>query len=45
MTSTSLASAGKIEELLGSDASLLLDHSCSTIPKDDLHLPGLEWVN
>lgn len=45
MTSTSLVSAGKIEELLGSNASLLLDHSCSTISKDDLHLPGPDFIN
>src|SRR5205814_4046828 len=34
----------RIEELLGSDASLLT-HQCRTIPKDNLHLPGPDFVD
>src|SRR3989475_7818674 len=34
----------KIEELLGESARYLLDHKCKTIPKDQLHLPGPDFV-
>src|ERR1700757_4371075 len=34
----------RIEELLGSDASLLT-HECRTIPRDSLHLPGPDFVD
>src|ERR1051325_7752310 len=34
----------RIEELLGSDASLLT-HQCRTIPRDNLHLPGPDFVD
>lgn len=37
--------SGSIETLLGSDASYLLDHSCNTIPKAHLHLPGSSFVD
>jgi class I fructose-bisphosphate aldolase len=33
-----------IKELLGNEASDLLEHVCSTIPKDDLNLPGPDFV-
>jgi class I fructose-bisphosphate aldolase len=33
-----------IKELLGSDASLL-EHKCTTIPKETLHLPGGDFVD
>lgn len=33
-----------IKELLGSDASLL-EHKCTTIPKESLHLPGGDFVD
>ncbi len=36
---------GKIRELLGSDADTLLNHTCSTIPKESLHLPGGDFVD
>ena len=36
---------GKISELLGSDADTLLNHTCSTIPKENLHLPGGDFVD
>ncbi|MCC7241617.1 MAG: class I fructose-bisphosphate aldolase [Acidobacteria bacterium] len=34
-----------IEQLLGADARGLLDHRCTTIPKDGLHLPGPDFVS
>jgi class I fructose-bisphosphate aldolase len=34
----------RIADLLGSDASALLDHRCETIPKEQLHLPGPDFV-
>ncbi len=33
-----------IEQYLGADARSLLDHQCKTIPKDQLHLPGPDFV-
>jgi fructose-bisphosphate aldolase, class I len=36
---------GKIEELLGSEARSLLDHQCRTIAKEELHLPGPDFVD
>ena len=38
-------SINNIEELLGSDADSLLNHTCSTISKDLLHLPGADFVD
>ena len=34
----------KIEQLLGKDADSLLIHSCKTIAKEHLHLPGADFV-
>ena len=39
-----MSSYGKIQELLGKDAAYLLDHTCRTISKDMLHLPGSDFV-
>lgn len=36
---------GKIEELLGADAGHLLEHTCTTIEKGQLHLPGPDFVD
>lgn len=36
--------AKSIEELLGKEAEDLLTHECNTIPKENLHLPGPEYV-
>ncbi|ENG2090942.1 class I fructose-bisphosphate aldolase [Morganella morganii] len=33
-----------IVKLLGNDASSLLEHTCTTIPKDNLYLPGDDFV-
>ncbi len=38
-------SINNIEELLGADANALLNHTCSTISKDMLHLPGANFVD
>ncbi len=35
----------QIREMLGSDADLLLNHTCNTIPKENLHLPGGDFVD
>jgi len=34
-----------IEALLGAEASFLLDHTCTTIPKESIHLPGGDFVD
>jgi fructose-bisphosphate aldolase, class I len=36
---------GKLEELLGADAEALLNHTCKTIDKKQLHLPGPDFVD
>jgi class I fructose-bisphosphate aldolase len=35
----------KLEEVLGPDAESLLQHSCRTVPKEQLHLPGPDFVD
>jgi class I fructose-bisphosphate aldolase len=35
----------EIEQLLGSQASSLLEHKCTTVPKEQLHLPGPDFVD
>src|SRR5688572_23973577 len=35
----------KIEKLLGDSAKSLLEHTCKTIPKEKLHLPGPDFVD
>jgi class I fructose-bisphosphate aldolase len=34
-----------IEAMLGADAKTLLEHTCKTIPKESLHLPGPNFVD
>ncbi|MGV9012626.1 MAG: class I fructose-bisphosphate aldolase [Flavobacteriales bacterium] len=36
---------GKLNELLGADAESLLGHTCKTITKDQLNLPGADFVD
>jgi class I fructose-bisphosphate aldolase len=36
---------GKLEELLGADAKSLLGHTCKTITKGQLNLPGADFVD
>ena len=35
----------KIQELLGSDSEGLLSHVSKTIPKENIHLPGGDFVD
>jgi class I fructose-bisphosphate aldolase len=35
----------KIVKLLGKEADSLLNHTCKTVPKKDLHLPGPDFVD
>jgi fructose-bisphosphate aldolase, class I len=44
MATAPTTSLSKIEEILGSDASDLLNHRCETVPKELLHLPGPDFV-
>ncbi len=37
-------SIDKIQELLGDDADSLLNHTCKTIPKEQIYIPGSDWV-
>lgn len=37
--------AATIQELLGDNAEYLLDHTCKTITKDQLHLPGPDFID
>jgi class I fructose-bisphosphate aldolase len=36
---------GKIQEILGDQAEHLLGHTCNTIGKDQLHLPGPDFID
>jgi fructose-bisphosphate aldolase, class I len=35
----------EIESILGADARTLLEHQCKTIPKENLHLPGPDFID
>lgn len=35
----------KIMDILGDDAKSLLEHKCTTIPKENLHLPGPDFID
>jgi class I fructose-bisphosphate aldolase len=37
--------SGKIQELLGEHAQSLLGHVCKTVPKEQLHLPGPDYID
>src|SRR6478672_6463468 len=37
-------STSRLEDILGADAAPLLQHQCKTIPKEQLHLPGPDYV-
>ncbi len=34
-----------VKSLLGKDAKMLLEHKCTTIAKEDLHLPGPDFID
>ena len=38
-------SISKIQELLGNEADALLNHTCNTISKEHIHLPGPDFVS
>src|SRR5476649_278804 len=44
MATGTRASLGKLEEMLGAEAQDLLEHKCNTVPKEQLHLPGPDYV-
>ena len=37
--------SSNIEQILGEDARTLLSHVCKTIPKENLHLPGPDYID
>src|SRR5438270_6407531 len=41
----STAAVSRIEELLGDEARSLLDHKSQTIPQEQLHLPGPDFID
>src|SRR5437879_7869659 len=45
MATVTRGSIEKIEEVLGGDARDLLEHKCQTVPKEQLHLPGGDFVD
>src|SRR5213592_493785 len=45
MATVTRGSLEKIEEALGGDARDLLEHKCQTVPKEQLHLPGGDFVD
>jgi fructose-bisphosphate aldolase, class I len=45
MATVTRGSLGKLEEILGADAQTLLEHRCQTVSKDQLHLPGPDFVD
>src|SRR5690348_4688712 len=45
MATVTRGSREKIEEVLGADAQDLLEHVCKTVPKEQLHLPGGDFVD
>jgi fructose-bisphosphate aldolase, class I len=45
MATVTKGSVEKLEELLGEAARDLLEHKCQTIPKEQLHLPGADFVD
>jgi class I fructose-bisphosphate aldolase len=36
--------SSKLEQILGEDAAPLLRHQCKTLPKENIHLPGPDYV-
>ena len=40
-----MSSYADIQEVLADQAEYLLDHSCETIPRDQLHLPGPDFID
>jgi class I fructose-bisphosphate aldolase len=40
-----MSAFAKIQELLGNESDSLLNHTCSTIPKAQLHVPNGDWID
>src|SRR5690242_19759772 len=45
MATVTRGSLEKLEEVLGADARDLLEHKCQTVAKDQLHVPGGDFVD
>src|SRR5258708_6345875 len=45
MATVTRGSLEKLEELLGADAQDVVEHKCNTVPKEQLHLPGPDFVD
>ena len=45
MPTNEKASIARIEELLGDKARYYLDHQCKTVPKEQLQLPGPDFID
>src|SRR5215469_6096359 len=45
MATATMTSLDKIEEILGDEAGMLLEHRCQTIAREHLHLPGPDFVD
>jgi fructose-bisphosphate aldolase, class I len=45
MATVTRGTTARLEELLGEDATSLLEHKCETVPKSQLHLPGPDFVS
>jgi fructose-bisphosphate aldolase, class I len=45
MATVTRGSLEKLEELLGPDAQDLLEHVCKTVSKEQLHLPGPDFID
>ena len=37
--------SANVKELLGAQAEILLNHTCKTITKEQIHLPGADFVD
>jgi fructose-bisphosphate aldolase, class I len=44
MATATTTPLGRVEEILGPDAKDLLEHTCQTVPKELLHLPGPDFI-
>ena len=44
MATATVTSLSEIEAILGDDAESLLRHRCETVPKENLHLPGPDFI-
>lgn len=40
-----MSNLNQIQELLGDDANSLLTHTCTAVPKEQLHIPNGNWVD